>query len=96
MNNYINSFDCKYNHLVEMLVYKKNNPPKISYTPPFRIKGIICKIKTDLHNIGTLYEQFTYNSTNDLIHYNQGYDVKTTWLKYKHWKLKIPRINKNK
>jgi hypothetical protein len=95
MNNNINSFDCKYNHLVEMLVYKKNNPPKISYSPPFRMKGIIYKIQTDLHNIGTLYEQFTYNSNNDLIHYHKGYDLKTIQLKYKHWKLKIPRINKN-
>lgn len=94
MNNYINSFDNKYTNLVEMLVYKKNNPPKISYSPPFKMKGIICKIKTDLHNKGILYEQFTYNSTNDLIHYHKGYDLKTLRLKYKHWKLKIPRINK--
>lgn len=95
MNNYINSLDCKYTNLVKMLVYKKNNPPIISYTPPFKIQGVICKIKTDLHNKGTLYEQFTYNSTNDLIYYHIGYDLKTIRLKYKHWKLKIPRINKN-
>ena len=92
MNNYINSFDYKFPNLIEMLVYKKNNPPKITYTPPFKIKGRICKITTDLHNKGSLYEQFTYNSTNDLIHYHLGYDLKTLRLKYKHWKLKIPRI----
>lgn len=51
-----------------------------------KINGVIHKMKLDLHGIGTQYEQFTYNSTNNklskLIHYHKWYDTKTTRLSH--------------
>jgi len=97
MSNYINnSSDEKFPTLIEMLEFKKINPPEVKYTPAFRTNGIIHKIKFNLHGKGTLYEQFTYNSTNNnlavLVHYHKMYDIKTQRLKYKHWRLKCPKV----
>ena len=63
--------------LEEMLVYKKSNPPQVTYSPTFKINGIIHKIKLDLHGKGTMFEYFTYNNINNkiatLIYYHKNY-----------------------
>lgn len=92
MNNLIkNSFDEKYGELAKMLIHKKLNPPEVKYTPTFKINGIIHKIIIDLHGKGKVYEQYTYNSTNNkvakLIHYHKRYDYNTNLLMRKRMKL---------
>jgi len=101
MNNLIkNSFDEKYVELANMLIYKKCNPPEVIYTPTFKINGIIHKIKFDFHGKGKLYEQYTYNSTDNkvakLIYYHKMYDKNTLLLMRKKIKLCKPKRTKTK
>jgi hypothetical protein len=64
------------------------------------MNGIIHKIIFDFHGKGKLYEQYTYNSTDNkvakLIHYHKSYDNKTYSLIRKRIKLCKPKRAKTK